>query len=57
MPRIYCLKNSAETASEEFRNKSEFAPLNVVVLRYTLRFGQFVVFYSCVILFTKFTFT
>ena len=57
MPRIYCLKNSAETASEEFRNKSEFAPLNVVVLRYTLRFGQLVVFYSCVILFTKFTFT
>ena len=34
------VKNSAETVSEEFRDKSEIAPWNFVVLRYMLRFGQ-----------------
>ena len=40
MPRIYCRKNSADTVSEEFRDKSEIVPLNFIVLRYTLSFGE-----------------
>ena len=53
MPRIYYRKNSAEIVSEKFRDKSEIAPLNFIVLRCVWT----VVFYSCVILFTKFTVT
>ena len=49
MPRIYYRKNSAEIVSEKFRDKSEIAPLNFIVLRCVWT----VVFYSCVILFTK----
>ena len=56
MPRIYCHKDSAETVSEKFRDKSEIAFFEFFSFMLYVTFWT-VNFYGCFVLFTKITVT